>query len=384
MLEVLVKLLITLLIIVLVLSLAFILFLLFISRGEIEPFLTEDSLVIEDSIAEKIQLEINGADQGMIIRGKNKNNPVLLFVHGGPGVPEYFLNETYPTALEDHFTVCWWEARGGGLSYDDRLSADEISLSLLVDDAIAVSEYLLARFDQEKIYLLGHSFGSLIGIKLAAERPDLFYAYIGMAQVSGGELSGERANTLTYRYMIDYFQSVGDEHAIGLLNRWSQIQPDGTVVFDPNYLGKIDELKHQAGCGTMHEMKSVISGIFFPQLFSRAYSIGEKINFWKGKAFMRYSRAYQEMLELDLFAENLQVEIPVYFFSGIYDYTCPYPLMKEFFDRLEAQEKAFYTFHDSAHSPLWEEPDKALEILLEDVLSGKMNLSDPCVNHRRY
>ena len=88
------------------------------SKGLIEGFYNTDGSVIEGSIAEKVFVNTNGVEQGMIIRGENIDNPVILFLHGGPGMPEYFLNEIYPTGIEKYFTVCWWEQRGAGLSFD--------------------------------------------------------------------------------------------------------------------------------------------------------------------------------------------------------------------------------------------------------------------------
>ena len=295
-------------------------------------------------------------------------------------MPEYFLNETYQTDLEDHFTVCWWEARGAGLSYRDDLDAGSITVQQLVHDAISVSEYLSNRFATEKVYLMGHSFGTLIGIKAAAERPDLFSAYIGMAQAVGNELGGTVPNTLTYEYMFQIFSSRMDDNSLKKLDMWSVKNDDGTVSFNQNYLGQLDDLKHKAGCGTMHHMDSVITGIFLPQMNSKCYTLPEKIDYWRGKAFMGSTSVYQEFTSINLFEERLSFQIPVYFFSGIYDYTCPYPLVQNYYQTIDAPLKGFYTFDNSAHSPLWEEPDCAVEILVKDVLQGTIKLSDDYVN----
>jgi pimeloyl-ACP methyl ester carboxylesterase len=87
------------------------------SPGKPKPFMDENGNPLAGSISEKIHVNINGLEQGMFIKSKNINNPVLLFVHGGPGMPEYWLTQRYPTGLEDYFTVVWWEQRGAGLSY---------------------------------------------------------------------------------------------------------------------------------------------------------------------------------------------------------------------------------------------------------------------------
>lgn len=362
--------------VILVVVLAVFIYFLVISKGRVVPFTDKSGNVIPGSIAEKIKVEINGIEQGMFIRGEDSTNPVLLFIHGGPGVPEYFLNETYQTDLEKYFTVCWWEARGCGLSYDETLEAGSITTRQLVLDAIAVTEYLGSRFGKDKIYLMGHSFGTLIGMQVAMVRPDLYYAYIGMSQAIGNELGGATPNTLTYNYMVEIFTAKKDGVSLKKLDEYSIKQEDGTVTFNQNYLDQLDDLKHKAGCGTMQNMDSVITGIFFPQINSRCYTLSEKINYWRGKAFMRSTPVYEDMLTTNLLEKSLSVEIPIYFFSGVYDYTCPYPLSLVYFNRLNAPLKGFYTFSNSAHSPLWEEPDRAIKILLEDVLKQTNKLSD--------
>lgn len=131
---------------------------------------------------------------GMIIKSKNVSNPVLLFVHGGPGMPEY----KYSSALEDNFTVVWWDQRGAGLSYHSGMSKEKMTTEQFVSDTIEVSKYLCQRFKQEKIYLLGHSWGSLIAIQAAQKSPELYYAYIGVAQITN-QIESEK---IAYDYMV--------------------------------------------------------------------------------------------------------------------------------------------------------------------------------------
>ena len=119
------------------------------------------------SVSEKIWVDINGVKQGMVVRGENERNPVLLWVHGGPGMPDYLLTEQYPTNLEDLFTVVWWDQRGTALSYDANIPPETMTIEQIISDTLAVTDYLRQRFNQEKIYLLGHSWGSLIAIQAA-------------------------------------------------------------------------------------------------------------------------------------------------------------------------------------------------------------------------
>ena len=106
------------------------------SPGKPKPFLDENGKVLAGSISEKIHVSINGVNQGMFIKSRNKANPVLLFIHGGPSMPEYFLTQNYPTGLEDNFTVCYWEQRGAGLSYSSDIPSETFTVEQLISDTL--------------------------------------------------------------------------------------------------------------------------------------------------------------------------------------------------------------------------------------------------------
>jgi len=175
------------------------------SRSKPQLFLDRNGRPLADSISEKIWVNINGVQQGMFIESENDANPVLLVIHGGPGMPDHFLTEHYPTGLEELFTVVWWEQRGTGLSYSSDIPPDTMTVNQFVSDILAVTNYLRSRFAKEKIYLMGHSWGSFIGIQAAARAPELYYAYIGMAQMSY-QLESERR---AYEFMLDRFKQAG-------------------------------------------------------------------------------------------------------------------------------------------------------------------------------
>ena len=142
------------------------------------------------------------------------------------------------------------------------------------------------------------------------------------------------------------------------------------------YIQLRDPAMHSLGIGTMHEMKSVISGIFLPSLFVPEYSLKEKMNMWRAKSQAGVSIVWHDMLVTDLSTQVPKLTIPVYFFHGIYDYTCSYTLAKDYFENLEAPLKGFYTFENSAHSPMFEEAERFQQILREDVLAEKNSLAD--------
>lgn len=335
--------------------------------GKPSPFLDEDGHPLSGSLSEKIFVEINGVQQGMFIKSRDIGNPVLLYLHGG--TPDYFLTKRYPTGLEDLFTVVWWEQRGSGLSYSPNIASESKTLEQMIADTFAVTDYLRGRFGKEKIYLMGHSGGSFIGIQAAARKPELYHAYIGVAQMSN-QLESER---LAYEYMLQHFRENGDTKMVRKLEAAPVTLAGGTP---PAYLALRDPGMHSLGIGTTHDMTSVVSGIFLESLRSRDYTLPEKVNLWRGKASSGVSALWDDMITTDLSRQLPEVPIPVYFFHGIYDYTCSYPVARAYFEELKAPIKGFYTFEQSAHSPLFEEPEKMRMILVEDVLAGSSRLGD--------
>jgi pimeloyl-ACP methyl ester carboxylesterase len=346
-------------------SLAFMGVLVAWSPGKPPPYPDDNGQPLAGSLSEKIHVEINGVTQGMFIKSKNTQNPVLLFVHGGPGMPAYWLTRRYPTGLEDHFTVVWWEQRGAGLSYSPDIPPETMTVAQFVADTVAVSRYLLERFDQEKLYLMGHSWGSFIGIQAAAQAPELYHAYIGMGQVTH-QLQSEH---MAYAYALAWYRDQGDRR---MVRKLEAAPPTMTVPLPAAYEALRDSYMHGAGIGTTRAMKSVITGIFLPSWQFREYTLVEKINLWRGKIASR-SRDFglwDAVQTTDVTRLVTELAVPVYFFHGAYDYTCAYPLARAYFDDLRAPLKGFYTFEHAAHSPLFEEPEKALEILLDDVMRG--------------
>lgn len=329
------------------------------SKGEIKQFYDEDGKISEGSVAERVFIEIGGKTNGMIIRGKSVENPVLLFISGGPGVPQYWLNEYYDNKIEDYFTVCWWDYRGEGLSYDSELTTEDITLEQLEKDAVEVAEYLKERFGKEKIYLMAHSGGTMLGLRLAQEYPENFYCYFAMGQTAGNRYIG------SYPYLKEYFMETKNTKGFNLLEKHIKEENEELIIYNEKNIGQDwEKALLMAGCGTTREMRSDCFEIFFPQMFSKCYTMKEKINFWKGKALCQASAYADTQITLD---KEQAAQIPVYFISGKYDYTCPINMTKELFEQLEAPEKEMYIFENSAHSPLWEENEAVLEVMLKYV-----------------
>jgi pimeloyl-ACP methyl ester carboxylesterase len=305
----------------------------------------------------------------MFVTGKDKTKPFLLFLQGGPGMPEFAFSQNYLTILEDYFVVCWWEQRGSGLSFSTDIPQSTLTEEQLVSDTVAVTNYLRTRFGQDKIYLMAHSGGTFFGIQAAARAPELYHAYIGVAQITR-ELNSKK---LDYKFMIEQFTAGGNRAMVAKLEK---IPLPEMNVMPASYRALRDDAMHSLGIGTTHNMTYVVSGIFVPIMLSRSYTLGEKINIWRGKWSAASTNMWNDILAADLTAKVPKLDIPVYFLSGIYDYTVSYAMAKDCFEKLQAPIKGFYTAQQSAHSPLFEEPEKMSQILQQNVLMGTNTLAD--------
>ena len=324
------------------------------------------------SICEKTFVQIGGIRQGMFIRSADTANPVLLFVHGGPSFSEYFLVEKYPTGLENYFTVCYWDQRGGGLSVTPEVTRESLTLDQLASDMIEVTNYLRKRFGKDKIYIMAHSGGTAFAIRAVAGNPELFQAYVAVAQVTRQAESEKRA----WKYMVEKYSSAENRKTVEQFQKYPVTEDDSFLLPFFNSVLR-DKSMHELGIGTMRNMKSIMSGVFYPVWLCRAYTLREKYSIWRSKfSFVNKSGLRAEVLALDMAQEVPALDVPAYFLSGRHDLTVNRELSEEYFNKLDCPLKRFYTFENSAHSPMFEEPEKFLEIMVSDVLKGIAGYSD--------
>ncbi|HSL90302.1 MAG TPA: alpha/beta hydrolase [Ignavibacteriaceae bacterium] len=142
------------------------------------------------------------------------------------------------------------------------------------------------------------------------------------------------------------------------------------------YLKKRDAAMHELGIGTMRNMKNVATDLFLPSLCFSEYSLTDKYHIWAGKSKFGISQNWERIIRTNLIETKNDFKIPVYFFHGLYDYTCSYELTKKYFDKIKAPIKGFYTFDQSAHTPLFEEPEKTNRILINDIKYLRTDLAD--------
>ena len=306
----------------------------------------------------------------MILRGGDRTRPLLLFLNGGPGIPDYFLARD--AGLEQLFTVCCWDYRGPGLSYLPEIRPEGCTTEQSVQDALAVTDALCARFGQDRIYLMGHSYGTFIGLLCAQAAPEKYHAYIAMSQSA----DQPRSELTALHAMEQAAQRQGDRRTAERLTQYDTETADTARLRRWFSEPERDRAMHALGGGTTAQMRSVITGIFFPTLRYTDYTQTERINIWRGKALLQNAPTAYDRMEFSAADAVPSLELPVYFFAGENDLTCCYAVQRDYFDRLSASEKGFYTFAGCAHSPLFESPAQALRILREDVLTGRFTLAD--------
>jgi pimeloyl-ACP methyl ester carboxylesterase len=181
-----------------------------------------------------------------------------------------------------------------------------------------------------------------------------------------------RSEQLAHDYMLERYRANGNAD----MARKLEAAPVGDSVPLPEAYSSVrDTAMHDLGIGTTHDMRSIVTGLLLESLRSPEYTLGEKIGMWRGKV-LSGTALWNTQLSTDLTRTVTRLEIPVYFFHGVYDYTVSYPLAKAYFEQLDAPVKGFYTFTESAHSPLFEEPKRLNEVMQADVLAGTSLLAD--------
>ncbi|ETT52098.1 alpha/beta hydrolase [Paenibacillus sp. FSL H7-0942] len=305
----------------------------------------------ENSISMLEQVEINGTGHEVMIRGVDRTNPILIFVHGGPGCSEIPYVRKYQKELEQHFTVVHYDQRGSGKSYHFFEDYSNLTTDVLVDDLLALRDYVSKELGQEKVILIGHSFGTYIGMKAAAKAPTQFHAYIGI---------GQMANTLqseleSLEYTYEQAKQAGNEDDVKKLELIRSSIEQGKEL-TPRILLQ----KYGGAARLINENRDYISGF----LLNPEYNGLDMIRFYSGMF------SSQDILLREAFDQNLpdivdHLEIPTYFVTGKYDYMTTANAARDYFDVLDAPIKDFIVFNESAHYPQLEEKEKFVKWLNE-------------------
>ena len=304
-------------------------------------------------------IRIGGADQWVLERSEDVSNPIVLYLHGGPGTSQMTLNRRNMRDLEASFTVANWDQRGAGKSYAAIRDAGAMNIEQFVEDTREVTRYLLQKFGQDRLVLVGHSWGSAIGALTVARSPELYSCYVGIGQVAN-MAEGE---ALSYHWVLDQAQRRNDRRALRSLER----------IGPPPYSGDwrrktMTERTYVARFGgevraSRHGALGMVAGSV---LVSSEYTLRDRVNFLRG--VLGSMRAlWPQLLEVNLFEQVPELRVPVFFMEGRHDWEIPWILAARYYEALRAPSKRLVWFENSAHLPNAEERERFNEIMRSEV-----------------
>jgi len=318
------------------------------------PIIDENGNTPVNSISELKRLELNGRKQWISLRGRDKSKPVLLFLAGGPGGTQMAAVRHELAELEKHFVVVNWDQPGSGKSYYAE-KIRNISVDTYVQDGLALTEYLKERFSQEKIYLIGESWGSALGIFLVAQAPQSYHALIGTGQM----IDFTETERMDYAKAMEIAVNNGDTTLV------KKLKANG----EPPYYGKDVTWKSALYLNYLSAYMANNPDIRNPgyntrrDIGSSEYGLLDKINFFRG-IINTYNHVYQQLYGIDLRKDYPKLDVPVYFFLGRHDVNAPPVLVEEYERELDAPAKGIVWFEHSGHSPWINERDRFVEEVL--------------------
>lgn len=339
-----------------------------VSPGKTEPIHDLEGKVIEGSIAEIQKMEIGGIKQFVIIRGKSIKNPVLLMLHGGPGSPQAHMNLKFNKKLEDHFIVVNWDQRGAGGSYSKDIPAQSINIDQMIEDTRELTQYLINRFQKDKIIILGHSWGSYLGMRTIYKYPELYRAYIGIGQVADQRKSEE----ISYQFVLNKAKETNNTKAIKELEAIGY--PENGLYKDAQK-GMMTErnwVMHYGGAAWMKNKKDFFPMFIKPLLLFKEYTVTDKMNYLRGLNFSQEC-LWDHLMNQQLVNIVRKVDVPVYILQGRHDYQTCFDVAKNYFDILEAPRKEFIEFSNSAHMlPYNLEIEKFHDTMINKILDESL------------
>lgn len=322
-----------------------------------DPIVGADGAAVAGSVAELTSLEINGHNLALMIRGHNADNPVLLFLAGGPGGSEMGSMRNHLPGLEEHFTVVTWDQRGAGTSYPELDPTDTISLEGYVNDTIALTNYLRERFDQDRIYLLGQSWGTTLGVLAAQEHPELYRALVGTGQMVS-QLATDR---IFYEDTLAWAMDTGDH---GLVDELESIGPPPYERM-LNYETALS--REQSVYAYDHSMNSEGQGQMSENLIADEYTLIDEVHVLG--AFMdTFAALYPQLQAIDFRSTATEFEVPVFFVQGAHEADGRAEPFAEWYPMIEAPIKELTMLETSGHRPLFEQPDEFVDFMVGSVL----------------
>ena len=323
--------------------------------GSTPPFRDSSGALVMGSIATMQRINLGGVEQSVSIRGRDANAPILIWLHGGPGMDATGMWRFHNAALEDRFVVVYWTQRGTGRSYSSSIPVQSMTLGQFVADLDQLVGILKRRFGQNNVVLAGHSWGTNIGVAYAQAHPENVSAYVGIGQIANAA-EGERRS---YAFTVAQAKKRGDPDALADLTKIGPPPyPIASLLIERGWLEKFG--------GAWHKQTSLL------QLMLTSFRASEMtwydgVNFNAGIDFSL--KALQPQVDkIDWMSKATRFAVPVFIVAGRYDRNTDADLAHEYFEKIEAPSKQFRWFEQSAHSPPFEEPAAFNAFMINDVL----------------
>lgn len=306
-----------------------------------------------NSVASIEKIELGGIDQYILIRGKDVNNPILLYLHGGPGYSQISFARKYQEELEDSFIVVNWDQRGSGMSYSFDIPKESMNREQFIEDTKELIDYLCEKYDKEKLFLAGHSWGSELGLYVTNQYPEKVAAFISIGQV----VNGLESEAVSYDFVLEEAQKENNQKALEDLKKIGR-PPYKNIVSDT-----MTQRKWLTKYGGVERKVNTLKDIILSSIFSPEYTGIDGLKFALGSKFTA-DTMWGQNTDVDFIRDLPEAKVPIYFCAGRYDYNTPSILIEKYFNNIVAPEKEIIWFEESAHFPHIEEPGKFAELAI--------------------
>jgi pimeloyl-ACP methyl ester carboxylesterase len=317
-------------------------------------------IVAPNGIQEAYKTPIGGLDHWINVRGQDKSNPIIVFVHGGPASPLIPTLWQFQRPLEEYFTVVNFDQRGAGKTYgEDHSEALGATLHIprYIDDAIGIAEYVRRRYDKRRVILMGHSWGTVVALGAAVKRPDLFYAYVGIGQV----INTRDNERISFEFGLQQAKMHGNAAAIEELESIAPYPGERPITRERIIIAR----KWPQFYGGLTAFREESRYFYRAALLSPEYSAADVCAIDQGNVFT-LGRVLPEFLNVD-YQSVRSLPIPVVMFMGRHDYTTPSQPTADWLAKVSAPAKQGVWFERSSHMIPWEEPGKMLISLVQYV-----------------
>ena len=327
------------------------------------PITDANGQPVPGSIASLEKVELGGHEQTIMIRAHSPDLPVLLYLSGGPGQSDLAYSRVLLADLTDDFVVVGWDQRGTGKSYSALHPAETLTLEQAVSDTIELTDYLRQRFDEEKIYLLGESWGSTLGVLAVQKRPDLYHAWIG----SGQMVSQRETDRRLYADVLALAEETGDSDLATQMQAYGE--PPYADIPYPNaiVMSQYERLAKPYTPPQAYIERGTAANLGPYGILGSEYNLVEKTNVFRGLIDM-FTVMYPQLQEIDFRQDVPHLQVPVYILDGNAELSARRELALEWFDMLEAPSKQIFTFAAGGHSVVFEQFEAFDRIVNETIL----------------